>query len=99
LGNEVEFYKFQNYGHITHDCRSMLDKSMKENTNIRYKNIWKRKQEQVKEEQMNEGHPEFILLGFATIKDQDRSTRKKEDVRYRKVWRRNEKQEEKVNEN
>jgi hypothetical protein len=57
LSNEVECYKFHKYGHINHDCRSMMDTSIKENIDIRYKNIWKRKQEQVKEEQMNEGHP------------------------------------------
>jgi hypothetical protein len=47
----IECYKFHNYGHIAHDCRSMMDTSMKENTDIRYKKVWKRKQEQVKEEQ------------------------------------------------
>jgi hypothetical protein len=77
----------------------MMDTSMKENIDIRYKKIWKRKQEQVKEEQMNEEHPEVILSGFAVVQDQDKSTGKKEDVRYMKVWRRNEKQEEQVNEN
>jgi hypothetical protein len=57
LSNEVECYKCHNYGHIARDCRSMMDTSMRENIDIRYKKIWKRKQEQVKEEQMNEGHP------------------------------------------
>jgi hypothetical protein len=35
-----ECYKFHNYGHIASDCRSMIDTSMKENTNIRYKKVW-----------------------------------------------------------
>jgi hypothetical protein len=75
----------------------MMDTSMKENIDIRYKKVWKRKQEQVKEDQMNEGHPKVILLGLEIVRDQEKSTGKKEDVRYRKVWRRNEKQEELVN--
>jgi hypothetical protein len=36
-----------------------------------------KKKEQVKEEQMNEGHPEVILSGFAAVQDQDKSTRKR----------------------
>jgi hypothetical protein len=67
----------------------MMDTSMKENTDIRYKKVWKRKQEQVKEDQ--------ILSGLEIVRDEDKSTRKKEDVRHRKVWRRNEKPEEQVN--
>jgi hypothetical protein len=94
----IECYKCHNYEHIAHDCRSMMDTSMKENIDIIYKKVWKRKQEQVKEEQMNEGHPKVILSGLAIVRDQDKSTGKKEDVRYSKVWRRNEKQEEHVNE-
>jgi hypothetical protein len=39
----IECYKFHNYGHIASDCRSMIDNSMKENTNIRYKKVWIRK--------------------------------------------------------
>jgi hypothetical protein len=39
----IECYKFHNYGHIARDCRSMMDTSMNENTNIRYKKIWRRK--------------------------------------------------------
>jgi hypothetical protein len=35
----------------------MMDTSMKENNDIRYKKVWKIKQEKVNEEQMNEGHP------------------------------------------
>jgi hypothetical protein len=63
----IECYKFHNYGHITHDCRSTMDTSMKDNTAIIYKKVWKRKQEHVKEEQMNEGHLEVILLGLTII--------------------------------
>jgi hypothetical protein len=95
--HNIECYKFHNYGHIARDCRSMMDTSMKKNIDIRYKKVWKRKQEQVKEDQMNEGHPEVILSGLEIVRDEEKSTRKKEDVRYRKVWRRNEKQEEQVN--
>jgi hypothetical protein len=54
--HNIECYKFHNYGHIAHDCRSMMDTSMKKNTDIRYKKVWKRKQERV-----NEGHPKVIL--------------------------------------
>jgi hypothetical protein len=32
----------------------MMDTSMKENIDIMYNKVWKRKQEHVKEEQMNE---------------------------------------------
>jgi chromosome segregation ATPase len=42
----IEGYKFHNYGHITSDCRSMIDTSMKENTDIRYKKVWIRKHEE-----------------------------------------------------
>jgi hypothetical protein len=39
----IECYKCHNYGHITSDYRSMIDTSMKENTDIRYKKVWIRK--------------------------------------------------------
>jgi hypothetical protein len=55
--HNIECYKFHNNGHITRDCRSMMDTSMKEKTDIKYKKNWKRKQERVKEELMNEGNP------------------------------------------
>jgi hypothetical protein len=42
----IECYKFHNYGHISHDCRSVIDTSMKENTDIKYKKVWIRKQEE-----------------------------------------------------
>ena len=58
-----------------------MDTSMKENIDIRYKKVWKRKQERVKEDQMNEGHPEVILSGLAIVRDQEKSTGQKEDVR------------------
>jgi hypothetical protein len=63
----IECYKFHNCGHISCDCRSMMDTSMKENINIIYKKAWKRKQEQVNEEQMNEEHPEVVLSGLAIV--------------------------------
>jgi hypothetical protein len=75
-----ECYKCHNYGHIDRDCRSMMDTSMKKNTIIRYKKVWERKQEHVKEEHMNEGHPKVILSGLEIVQDQEKSTGKKEDV-------------------
>jgi hypothetical protein len=45
--HNIECYKFHNYGHIARDCRSMMDTSMKENIDIRYKKVWKRKQEAI----------------------------------------------------
>jgi hypothetical protein len=36
----IKCYKCHNYGHIANDCRSMIDTSMKENTDIRYKKVW-----------------------------------------------------------
>ena len=46
----IECYKCHNYGHIAHDCRSMMNTSMKKNIDIRYKKVWKRKQEHIKED-------------------------------------------------
>jgi hypothetical protein len=42
----IECYKCHNYRHIANDCRIMIDTSMKENTDIRYKKVWIRKQEE-----------------------------------------------------
>jgi hypothetical protein len=42
----IECYKCHNYGHIAHDYRSMIDTSMKENTDIRCKKVWIRKHEE-----------------------------------------------------
>jgi hypothetical protein len=41
----IECYKFHNYGNIVSDCISMIDTSMKENTDIIYNKVWIRKQQ------------------------------------------------------
>ena len=83
--HDIECYKCHNYGHIAHDCRSMIDTSMKENIDIRYKKVWIRKQE----EQVNKDQvPEIARL---TIKrDEEKSTKKKKDGKYKNVWKINE---------
>jgi hypothetical protein len=75
----------------------MMDTSMKKNIDIKYKKVWKRKQEHVNDEKMNEGHLEVIPLGLEIVRDQEKSLGKNKYVKYRKVWRRNKKQEEYVN--
>jgi hypothetical protein len=55
--HDIECYKCHNYGKIAHDCRIMTDTSLRKNIDIIYKKVWKRKQETIKEDQMNEGHP------------------------------------------
>jgi hypothetical protein len=92
VARNIECYKCHNYGHIANDCRSMIDTSMKENTDIRYKKVWIRKQE----EQVNKDQvPEIARL---TIKrDEENSTEKRKDVRYIKVWKIIERKEGRVN--
>jgi hypothetical protein len=89
----IEYYKCHNYGNITSYCISMIDTSMKENTDIRYKKVWIRNhEEQVNKDQV----PEITRL---TIKrDEENFTEKKKDVRYRKVWKITERKEGQVNE-
>jgi hypothetical protein len=41
--SNIECYKCHNYGYIASDCRSMIDTSMKENTDIIYNKVWIRK--------------------------------------------------------
>ena len=70
----------------------MIDTSMKDNTNIRYKKVWIRKQE----EQVNKDQvPQIARL---TIKrDEEYSTEKRKDVRYIKVWKITKRKEGQVN--
>jgi hypothetical protein len=71
----IECYKCHNYGHVASDCRSMIDTSMKDNTDIRYKNVWIRKhEEQVNKEKV----PEIARL--AIKQDEETSTEKKKYV-------------------
>jgi hypothetical protein len=92
VARNIEFYNCHNYGHITSDSRSMIDTSMKKNTDIRYKKVWIRKhEEQVNKDQV----PEIAIL---TIKrDEKNSTEKRKGVRYRKVWKITETKEGQVN--
>jgi hypothetical protein len=92
VARNIECYKCHNYGHIASDCRSMIDTSMKENIDIRYKKVWIRKQE----EQVNKDQvPEIARL--AIKRDEENSTEKMKDVRYRKVWKITERKEGQVN--
>ena len=50
MNHNVKCYKCNNYGHITHDCRSMIKYSTKENIDIIYKKVQKNKPEGQKEE-------------------------------------------------
>ena len=70
----------------------MIDTSMKDNTNSKYKKVWIRKQE----EQVNKDQvPEIARL---TIKrDEENSTEKRKDVRYIKVLKITERKEGHVN--
>jgi hypothetical protein len=81
VARNIECYKCHNYGHIASDCRSMIDTSMKENTNIRYKKLWIRKQEeQGNKDQVSE------IARLAIKRDEENSKEKRKDIRYIKVW-------------
>jgi hypothetical protein len=92
VARNIECYKCYNYGHIASDCRIMIDTSMKENTDIRYKKVWIRKQE---EHANKDQVPEIARL--AIKRDEENSTKKMKDVRYRKVWKITERKEGHVN--
>jgi hypothetical protein len=90
--HNIECYKCNKYGHIASDYRSMINNSMKENIDIRYKKVWIRKHEEhVKKYQV----PKITIL--AIKRDEENSTEKKKDVRYRKVWKITERKEGHVN--
>jgi hypothetical protein len=92
VARNIKCYKFHNYGHISSGCRSMINNSMKENTDIRYNKVWIRKQkEQVNKDQV----PEITRLEIK--RDEENSTEKRKDVRYRKVWKIIERKEGQVN--
>jgi hypothetical protein len=57
----------------------MMDPSMKDNTNIRYKKVWRRKKKQ--EEQVNEDILEIVLTGFVEVWNHNESIEKEEDVK------------------
>jgi hypothetical protein len=61
----IECYKFHNCGHIARDCRRMMESSLRENIDIKYKKVWRRKKKQ--EEQVNEELPEIILIGIKEL--------------------------------
>jgi hypothetical protein len=89
----IECYKCHNYGHIASDCRSMIDTSMKENTDIKNKKVWIRKHE----ERVNKD--QVLEIARLTVKqDEENSTEKRKDARYRKVWKITERKEGHVNE-
>jgi hypothetical protein len=46
----IECYKCYNYGHISHDCRIMIDTSMKDKIDIRYKKVWIKKKRRTTEQ-------------------------------------------------
>jgi hypothetical protein len=70
----------------------MIDSSIKENVDIRYKKVWIRKQE----EQVNKDH-ELEFTRLAIKRDEENSIEKRKDVAYRKVWKITERKEGKVN--
>jgi hypothetical protein len=79
--HNIECYKCHKYGHKASDCRSMIDTSMKENTDMICKKVWIRKHE----EQVNRYQvPKISIL--AIKRDEENSKEKNKDVIYRKVW-------------
>jgi len=58
----VECYKCHNYGHIARDCRYKMESFMMDSPNIRYRNVWRRKQMQG--DQANEKVSVVMLLDF-----------------------------------
>lgn len=69
----IECYKYHNYGHIAHDYRSMMDSSMKGNTDIIYESLEKKtktKRKQKQKEQVNEEIPEVMLMIYRVARSQ-----------------------------
>jgi hypothetical protein len=58
--HNIECYNCHNLGHIAQNCRSMMEPSMKENNDIIYEKVWRRKENQ--EEHMNEEQVLEIVL-------------------------------------
>jgi len=75
----IECCKYNNYRHITQNCRSMINPPMKENIDDRYKKAWRRSEKQ--EEQVNEEQIQGIILtGFLATQDHDEFRGKEEIV-------------------
>jgi hypothetical protein len=92
VAHNIECYKCHNYGHIASDCRSMIDTSIKEKTDIRYKKVWIGKQE----EQVNK-YQVLEITKLEIKRDEENSTEKKKDARYIKFWKITERKERQVN--
>jgi hypothetical protein len=78
--HNIECYKCHNYGHIDRNCKSLIESTMKENTDVRYMKVWRRNEKQ--EEKVNKEHvPEIILIVFTIVQDHNEFTVQEEDVK------------------